>query len=180
MGKPSLIDATSLRGTRHYWMKQHSRLIAMVEDLGLPSVFFTHSAADHQWPEFARLLSPDDPMSNSSHSRRTLSSVTGSSATAFYVDLLGASDYWFRFSGSIVAALTCMVWHGSRMHLTSSKSLPQNQTAGKGDNSSTTLTRLSAPPTQQCSLMGMMLTMPHQPEWILISLMQRSRIFNKI
>ena len=99
--------ATSLRGTRHYWMKQRSRLIAMVEDLGLPSVFFTHSAADHQWPELARLLSPDDPTSNSSRSRAVIKNPVISDwffshriqkfVQAFYVDLLGASDYWFRF-----------------------------------------------------------------------------------
>ena len=40
--------AASLRGTGHYWFKQRSRLISMVETIGLPTVFFTHSAADHQ------------------------------------------------------------------------------------------------------------------------------------
>ena len=45
--------ATTLRGTRQYWFKQRSRLIAMVDTLGLPTVFFTHSAADLQWPELA-------------------------------------------------------------------------------------------------------------------------------
>ena len=34
--------ASSLRGTRQYWFKQRSRLIAMVDTLGLPTVFFTH------------------------------------------------------------------------------------------------------------------------------------------
>ena len=37
--------AASLRGTRQYWFKQWSRLIAMVDTLGLPTIFFTHSAA---------------------------------------------------------------------------------------------------------------------------------------
>ena len=45
--------AASLRGTRQYWFRQRSRLIAMVDTLGLPTVFFTHSAADLQWPELA-------------------------------------------------------------------------------------------------------------------------------
>ena len=45
--------AGSLRGTRPYWMKQCSCLIAMVDTLGLPTVLFTHSAADLQWPELA-------------------------------------------------------------------------------------------------------------------------------
>ena len=38
--------AGSLRGTHPYWMKQRSCLIAMLDTLGLPTVFFTHSAAD--------------------------------------------------------------------------------------------------------------------------------------
>ena len=40
--------ASSLRGTRQYWFKQWSQLIAMVDTLGLPTVFFIHSAADLQ------------------------------------------------------------------------------------------------------------------------------------
>ena len=61
--------ATSLRGTRQYWFKQHSRVIAMVDTIGLPTIFFTHSAADLQWPELARLICPDDPDFSSSHSK---------------------------------------------------------------------------------------------------------------
>ena len=38
--------ASSLHGTRQYWFKQRSRLIAMADTLGLPTIFFTHSAAD--------------------------------------------------------------------------------------------------------------------------------------
>ncbi len=53
--------SASLRGTRQYWFRQRSRLIAMVDTLGLPTVFFTHSAADLHWPELARLICPDNP-----------------------------------------------------------------------------------------------------------------------
>ena len=59
----------SLRGTRQFWSKQKSRLVAMVDTLGLPTVFFTHSAADLQWPELARLLCPDDPDCSGSRSK---------------------------------------------------------------------------------------------------------------
>ena len=38
--------ASSLRGTKQYWQRQRSRLLSMVDTLGLPTVFFTHSAAD--------------------------------------------------------------------------------------------------------------------------------------
>ena len=99
--------ASTLRGTRQYWMKQRSRLIAMVDTLGLPTIFFTHSAADLQWPELARLICPQDPESSSSRSK----AVTDNPAVAdwffhhriqkfmdaFYIRLLGATDYWMRF-----------------------------------------------------------------------------------
>ena len=66
--------AGSLRGTRQYWFKQRSRLIAMVDTLGLPTVFFTHSEADLQWPELARLICPNDPDSSTSRSRAVIES----------------------------------------------------------------------------------------------------------
>ena len=50
--------ASSLHGTSQYWFKQRTRLISMVDTLGLPTIFFTHSAADAQWPELARLVCP--------------------------------------------------------------------------------------------------------------------------
>lgn len=39
-----------IHGTRAYWFSQRSRLIAMIDSLGLPTIFFTHSTADTQWP----------------------------------------------------------------------------------------------------------------------------------
>ena len=60
--------AASLRGTRPYWMRQRSRLRAMVDMLGLPIMFFTHSAADLQWPELAHLICPDHPDDRSARS----------------------------------------------------------------------------------------------------------------
>ena len=64
--------AASLRGTRPYQMRQRSRLIAMVDTLGLPTVFFTHSAADLQWPELAHLICPDHPDDRSARSRAVI------------------------------------------------------------------------------------------------------------
>ena len=99
--------AASLQGTRQYWFKQRSRLIAMVDTLGLPTVFFTHSAADLQWPELARLICPDDPDSSSSRSKALQESPAIASwffhhriqkfVDTFYVDVLGATDFWLRF-----------------------------------------------------------------------------------
>lgn len=99
--------AASLRGTKQYWFKQRSRLMSMVDILGLPTIFFTHSAADLQWPELAHLLTPDDPNSRSSRA----SAVIGNPAISdwffyyriqkfidmYYVGVLGATDYWLHF-----------------------------------------------------------------------------------
>ena len=99
--------ATSLRGTRQCWFKQRSRIIAMVETLGLPTVFFTHSAADLQWPELARLICRDDPDSSSARAKAVRENNAIANwffhqrikkfIDAFYVRILGATDYWFRF-----------------------------------------------------------------------------------
>ena len=99
--------ATSLRGTRPYWFKQRSRLIAMVNSLGLPTVFFTHSAADSQWPELANVICKDDPQNKS---KRTEAVITNPAIanwfffqriklfiSHFYKDILHAKDYWLRF-----------------------------------------------------------------------------------
>lgn len=52
--------ASSLRGTKQYWQRQRSRLLSMVNTLGVPTIFFTHSAADLQWPELAKLICPNN------------------------------------------------------------------------------------------------------------------------
>ena len=60
--------ASNFRGTKQYWFKQRIRLIVMIDKLGLPTMFFTHSAADGQWPELARLICKDSPENSSSRS----------------------------------------------------------------------------------------------------------------
>lgn len=50
----------SLCGTEQYWFRQRSRLISLVDTIGLPTTFFTHSAADLQWSELAHLICPDE------------------------------------------------------------------------------------------------------------------------
>ena len=96
--------ASSLRGTKQYWYRQRSRLLAMVDTLRLPTIFFTHSAADLQWPELARLICPEDPNSRSSRAKAVIENPARSDwffyyrvmefIKAFYVGVLGATDYW--------------------------------------------------------------------------------------
>ena len=79
----------------------------MVDTLGMPTVFFTHSAADGQWPKLARLICPDKKNSSTSRSK----AVSDNPAIAdwffyhriskfvdtFYTDVMGAVDFWYRF-----------------------------------------------------------------------------------
>ena len=99
--------AGSLRGRRPYWMKQHSCLIAMVDTLGLPTVSFTHSAVDLQWPELANLIYQDTPEDASARRRAVIDNPAVADQffyeqfqqflKCFFLDILGAKDYWLRF-----------------------------------------------------------------------------------
>lgn len=99
--------SASLRGTRQFWMKQKSHLIAMVDTLGLPTVFFTHSAADLQWPELACLFGVEDPTNSSSRSKAVVENPCLADwffyqrivkfTDVFYKGILKAKDYWLRF-----------------------------------------------------------------------------------
>ena len=99
--------ASSLRGTKQYWFRQRSRLLSMVDTLGLPTIFFTHSAADLQWPELARLTCPDDPDSRASRTKAIIENPAVADwffyervvefIKAYYIGVLGVTDYWMRF-----------------------------------------------------------------------------------
>ena len=98
--------AASLRGTKQYWFQQRSRLISMVDALGMPTIFFTHSAADLQWPELARLIGAENA-GRSHHNNALIENPAIADwffyhriqkfVDIFYVDILGASDFWLRF-----------------------------------------------------------------------------------
>ena len=98
--------ASSLRGTKQHWYCQRSQLLSMVDTLGLPTIFFTHSAADLQWPELANLVCPDNPDSRSSRAKAVIENPAISDwffyyrvqefIKAYYVGVLG-TDYWMRF-----------------------------------------------------------------------------------
>ena len=99
--------ASSLRGTKQYWQRQRSRLLSMVDTLGLPTIFFTHSAADLQWPELAQLICPDNPDSRTARAKAVIENPALADwffyhrvmefVKAFYIGVLGATDYWLRF-----------------------------------------------------------------------------------
>uniref|UniRef100_A0A1X7VMZ5 Uncharacterized protein n=1 Tax=Amphimedon queenslandica TaxID=400682 RepID=A0A1X7VMZ5_AMPQE len=97
----------SLRGTRQYWFRERNHLIAMIDTLGLPTIFFTHSAADHQWPELASLICPEDPDNKQARVKAVIDNPALADwffyyriqkfVDAFYIHTLKATDYWMRF-----------------------------------------------------------------------------------
>lgn len=99
--------ASSLRETKQYWYRQRSRLLSMVDTLGLPTIFFTHSAADMQWPELAQLICPHNSNSRSSRTKAVIENPAITDwffyhrvqefIKAYYVGILGATDYCMRF-----------------------------------------------------------------------------------
>ena len=81
--------------------------MAMMDTLGLPTIFFTHSAADLHWPELARLICSGD---SAIRADRTAAVIDNPAicdwffchrihkfVEAFYVGVLGVKDYWLRF-----------------------------------------------------------------------------------
>ncbi len=96
-----------MRGTNAYWFKQRSRLTAMVDTVGLPTVFFTHSAADMQWPELARLICPHNPTDKNCRKQALIENPAIADwffcqriqlfLKYFYKEILHAKDYWLRF-----------------------------------------------------------------------------------
>ena len=54
----------SLRGMRSYWEKNRAELTDLLDQLGTPTIFFTLSVADMQWPDLHALMpgtQPTDP-----------------------------------------------------------------------------------------------------------------------
>ena len=47
---------STVPSTPSFWFARKTELQAMVEQLGSPTIFFTLSSADHQWPELIRIL----------------------------------------------------------------------------------------------------------------------------
>lgn len=79
----------------------------MIDTLGLPTIFFTHSAADLQWPELAHLICPADPQSRPNRTKAVIENPAIADwffchhaqkfIDMFYIGILGATDFWVRF-----------------------------------------------------------------------------------
>ncbi|XP_012146256.2 uncharacterized protein LOC105663231 [Megachile rotundata] len=105
-----MVYCSSLRSTKPYWRLRFSELSAMVNQLGLPTIFFTLSAADYHWPDLFSLLAPGtDPASLSERQRRDLMHENPLLVAYFFQrscdvfikkvlrPVFKVADYWSRF-----------------------------------------------------------------------------------
>ena len=47
---------SKIQGTNQYWYQRQQELLALIDQKGCPTFFFTFSAADSRWPDLQRLL----------------------------------------------------------------------------------------------------------------------------
>ena len=97
---------TNLAGSPAYWSQQRARLVQMVDELGLPTLFITLSAADLQWPELFEMLGLPEEANYTARAEALNSNPAVADwmfwrrvqlfMKAYYVDSLGAVDYWMR------------------------------------------------------------------------------------
>ncbi|KAE8744175.1 hypothetical protein FOCC_FOCC009183 [Frankliniella occidentalis] len=104
-----MFHARNIRGTKPFWKSKANELIEMVEQLKLPTVFFTLSSADLHWPELFSILAPDeDQVTMSEGRRRQLLQENPVIVDTFFLDRVESyidlvlkpkfkvKDYWFR------------------------------------------------------------------------------------
>lgn len=65
-----LFQSSNIRGTRAFWYARGKELVSMVEQIGLPTLFFTLSCADFHWPDLFKILAPDEDVSTMTETRR--------------------------------------------------------------------------------------------------------------
>ena len=95
--------AASVRGTRQYWFQQRSRLIAMVDTLGIPTISFMHSDfSGLTWHVFSKRVTQKNLIKGRLLWRIQQLQIgflvsCPEVCEVFYVGILGASDYWLCF-----------------------------------------------------------------------------------
>ena len=58
--KKLMFMGSNIRGSKSYWKSRCGELRDMIEQIGLPTIFLTMSAADFYWPDLFRLLTGKD------------------------------------------------------------------------------------------------------------------------
>ena len=99
---------SSLHGSKQYWLSQRRNLMAMEEALGMPSIFFTMSAADLKWSELQVLMTHFRPNNDLEKASERVKAVVQNPhltdglflhraenfLTYFFENCLDVKDYW--------------------------------------------------------------------------------------
>jgi hypothetical protein len=63
---------SKIQGTNQYWYQRLQELLALIEQKGCPTFFFTFSAADMHWPVLQRLLQNDEGATRSERAKAVI------------------------------------------------------------------------------------------------------------
>lgn len=112
--KDVMVYGSNIRGTREFWSSKSIDLESMCDSLGIPTIFFTVSAADHHWPKLKELILQYVNMSNVSETEyckliydnpKICSDYFYKSFVLFFENIvLGCFevvDHWYRFEWQV-------------------------------------------------------------------------------
>ena len=99
--------ASKVQGSRQYWYQRYQELLALMEQKGAPTFFWTVSAADNYWPDLQRLLQQDP---NVRHAVRVQAVISNPHVTDWFFtsklqkfvehwlyNSLDAEWHWYRY-----------------------------------------------------------------------------------
>ena len=99
-----------IRASKPYWSQRCGELVDMIEQLGMPTVFLTLSAADYHWPDQFRFIDPLVDFSTlTERDRKALNHDNPDKVDFFFVKraelfidyvlkpIFGLKDMWHRF-----------------------------------------------------------------------------------
>lgn len=98
LAQQAMYYGANIRGTRPYWGKRLRELPDMVDTLGMPTIFFTLSAADLHWPELFNVLAEDEEWSRLDEKQKQRPCAALINENPYYAD-------WF-FSQRVSAYVT--------------------------------------------------------------------------
>ena len=96
-----------IRGTNQYWYQRQQELLALIEQKGCPTFFFTFSAADSYWPDLQRLLQTNEGASRTERAQAVIDNPhltdwffmqrLQESIRHWLRGVLDAEWFWYRF-----------------------------------------------------------------------------------
>ncbi|CAB3983695.1 Hypothetical predicted protein [Paramuricea clavata] len=108
---------SKVQGTNQYWYQWLQELLALIEQKGCPTFFFTFSAADMHWPDLQKLLQNDE---GASRSERAQAVIDNPHLTDWFFmqrlqefvrhwlnGVLDAEWHWYRFEYQAGGSIHC-------------------------------------------------------------------------